>query len=850
MTTLSLLGGTWEYQFEDETVGSGVTGTRMLRYVSGAVITSNALYSAVAAAVDEFTAMGFKNPMLPVTPNEYTMENQAFISRASCEKLKEGTIKGDWSLVGAAGNNAGRGVLRIPYVDSVSLVSGDIGRQVSQATTLDTGTLLDFEIEPDGTLVMWVRPDDSTPTTGDIFDGTGVITVVGGTGVTASSTAATSGQTTFTAIQAIGSVPTATEVYIIQNRVKLKDAVTDTFQFWDTDPTVSLGIVSVLIRTQNAGSLIAAGDLEVFARKYGSLYDNFRLNVSAGGFSALPLASAPDINNTTGYRTTGTLTSVTGTWTVGNGVYIGATWATATSRGVITETNGNTDLEYYLVGDLTDLTSTTALKEYDFVAAADGDATGTTATVGVNLTGPTDTTSGEGGTVTITIGNTTADHDNSGTAEPYSVTVDALSLVAIAKVYERIKYVCGRGQDNTFWNTVASNIDGEQYRGLEATIYYDNLLSGPFGEGENLTGQNTYTARAMAVRTTVSGEGVAQIYLTVADQQTSVATIANNDQLTDGGASTVDVDTAGAGGAIITHASVKASPFGSFTGTQIFGAPGIVYVNPAAGDSQSYILKDDLGTLRSPPNTITFSVANTRAGDRIQVARDTGTSGVIDKDQFGGMTITSASVTSITVAGTVDAEVPAAGFIRVVETTLEQEHKYEYSSRTTGASGVFTLKAVTPSTATAGTGVTTLIDSTADFVTDGVTVGMLIRNTTDGSTYEVVSITNLTTLVIQEVHGTGGAFVSTDAYTINETIQAYATTDNIYDLIVDAEELVGTDGTPGSISNTLVKTPAANFGTVVQVRQGKTILPFEQNQDQGDGDTTVTAVRTPDTIAV
>jgi len=850
VVAITAAGASWEYQFEDETVGSGVTGTRKLEYLSGPVVSSNAVYSALAAVMDEFQAMGFKNPMLPVTPNEYTMESQAFISRASTEKLKEGTIRGDWSLVGVAGNNSGRGVLRIPYVDSVSLVTGDIGRQVSQATTLDTGTLLDFEIEPDGTLVMWVRPDDSTPVTGDLFDGTGVITVVGGTGVTASGTAATSGLNTFTAIQAIGSVPTATEVYIVQNRVKLKDAVTDTFQFWDTDPGVSLGIVSVLIRTVNSGALIAGGDLEVFARKYGSLYDNFRLNVAAGGFSALPLASAPDINNTTGYRTTGTLTSVTGTWTVGNGIYQGATWATATARGVVTETNSNTDVEYYLVGDLTDLANTTACTEYDFAAGADGDATGTTATVGVNLTGPTDTTSGEGGTVTITIGNTTADHDNSGTAEPYSVTIDALSLVTTSKVYERIKYVCSRGQDNTFWNGVSSNIPGEQYRGLEATIFYDNLLSGPFGEGENVTGQNTYTARAMAVRTTVSGEGVAQIYLTVSDQQTSVATVANNDTLTDGGASTVDVDTAGAGGAIITHASVKSSPFGSYTGSQIFGAPGILFTNPAAGDAQAYILKDDLSTLRTPPNTVTFSVANTRAGDRIQVARDTGTSGVINKDQFGGMTVTSASVTSITVAGSIDAEVPAAGFIRIVETTLLEEHKYEYSSRTVGASGVFTLKAVTPSSATAGTSVTQLSDSTADFVTDGVTAGMLIQNTTASFTFEVVSVTDLNTLVIRQVFGTAGTFVSTDAYTINETIQAYAVTDNIFDLIIDAEELIGTDGTPGSISNTLVKTPAANFGNVVQVRQGKIILPFEQNQSQGDGDTTVTTVRTPDTIAV
>jgi len=163
---------------------------------------------------------------------------------------------------------------------------------------------------------------------------------------------------------------------------------------------------------------------------------------------------------------------------------------------------------------------------------------------------------------------------------------------------------------------------------------------------------------------------------------------------------------------------------------------------------------------------------------------------------------------------------------------------------------VFNLIDITASTATAGTSTTQLSDSTADFVTEGVTVGMLVQNTTAGFTFEVVSVTDLNTLVIQAVHGTGHTFVSTDAYTINETIQLYAVTDNIADYVIDAEEDTGTDGSPGTISNTFVKTPAANFGTVVQVRQGKSILPFEQNQVQGDGDTTVTTVRTPDTIAV
>lgn len=849
MTTISLLNGDWEYEFEDETNDvAAVVGTATLKYVSGPVRSTNEVYSAVAEAADDFQAMGFKNPMLPVTPNAYTMESKAFISRSSTEWLKEGTITADWSLVGSAGNNAGRGVLRVPYSGGTNFVTSDIGKRVTQAGTTDTGTLLDFEVEPDGTQVAWIRPEDSTPVTGDLFDGTGALTVTNGTGATTSSTAATSGITRFTAIQAIGSVPTATEVYIYQNRIKLGDAASNAnFQFWNTDQTQSLGIISVLIRTHNAAATvnaadaIAKGDLEVFARRYTSLYDNFRLNVVGGGFSALPLASAPDINNTTGYRNA--------TWTGGTGtaMQVGDIITNTTQTGafaVVTAvadsgTTGNFD--YYLVGDLNDFVGTNT-----FTSA---NRNGTIGTVSNVSGGPTDSASGEGGSVTITLGATSRDHDNSGTAEPYSVIVDAQGNVPISKVYERIKYVTRRGATATDLFGAGVNVPGESYRGLEAAIYYDNEV-GTVTEGDDLNlSVGDWTARLIAKHNSTAPEGVAQTYVTVTDQQTSLDFLADNNTIEDEGGDSVDVDTAGAGGSIVSISSPKSSPLGTFTGTQIFGAQGIDFRNPGSGDAQSYILTDDLGNLRTPPNTVSFTVANTRAGDRILVARDTGTSGVIDKDQFGGMTAVAASSKTITVAGTIDGEVPAVGVVRVVENTLEQEHRYYYDSRTTGASGVFSLIDITAAAATAGTSSTALSKTGGpSFITEGVQVGMLVQDTTNTGTYEVVSVDGADDLTIRHLYG-ADLFASGDNFTINETIQLYAVTDDLFDLILDYEESVGTDGSPGSLSNTFVKA-GGTFGTVVQVRQGKVILPFEQNQDQGQGDTTVTAVRTPDTIAV
>lgn len=845
MTTLAILNGDWEILFDDETVGTATTGMRMVRRASGAsatVYTSLQLYSAIADAADEFQAMGFRNPALPVTPNAFTLENKYFMPRSSTEWLKEGTWSADWSY-STSPDTVGNGVVAVEWSGGTGPVTGDIGRLITQGDTGDTGTLLDFETLPDGTTtVVWIRPDDSTPTTGDVFDGTGTLIVTGGTMSATSSSNAVIGSTRYTAIQAIGSVPTSTEVYIYQNRTKLTDSAGG-FQWWTTDPNVSLGIISVLVRThyQAAGLTdtdgIADSDLEVFARQYTTLYDNFRLNVGAGGFSALPLASSPDINNTTGYRT---LTGSGGSGTFVAGEEISE--AVSGAEGVLTAVGGSVAapvLEYYLIGDVgIDFNSSGA----QTITGADSGATCTSAAPAANGGGPTDATSGEGGTVTITLGATTADHDGNAAQEPYSATIDAQTNVPIGKVYERIKYVTRRGATATELFGAGVNVPGESYRGLESLIYYDGQV-GTMTEGDDLVTDpaGQWSARLMADRTATTPEGVNQRYITVTDQQTSLASLANDQVIDDESGDSVTVDTAGAGGAILSIASVKASPFGTYTGSQIFGAQGILYtgidLNP-----QDYILTDDLGSLRTPPNTVTYLVDNTAAGDRVLVARDTGTTGVIDKDQFGGMTVTTISSKSITVGGSIDSEVPPAAWVRVVAVDEQQEHRYKYDSRTTGASGVFTLTDITAASATAGTSDTALSKTGGpSFITEGVEIGMLVHVATRSSTYEVVSVDGADDLTIKLIFGAGG-FVSGDAYTINETIQAYDTNDDLFDLIIDAE------ATTTSYTNTFVQ--STTFGTVCNVRQGKVILPFTQNQSVGASGATVTVVRQPDTIAV
>jgi len=591
----------------------------------------------------------------------------------------------------------------------------------------------------------------------------------------------------------------------------------------------------------------------VFARRYTSLYDNFRLNVIAGGFQALPLSSSPDINNTTGYRrVTEVGSSGTGPFVVGEVAIEQTSGATV----VITDVAGTTAtpiLQYYIVGDLTDLFGGGA-------ETLDGQTSGasmTTAAPVANLLGPTDGAAGEGGTVTVVLGSVEVDHDVDGNTERYSVQIDAQGPggngVVASKVYERMKYITRRGADEADLFGAGTNVPGETYRGMEIVAEI-NANVGGWTEGDDLdiVAKSTFSARSMA------NQGLnSPPYVTIMDIQTSLQSIADNDSVRDETPDTVVIEDgggatlffSGAGGGIESAAVIKFSPFCSFTGTVVFGARGINFTGFADTDTQNYILIDDLGTQRIPPNTVTFTVSNTLALDRVFVARDTGVDGVIEKDQFGGMTAVAASSKTITVAGSIDTEVPTAGFVRVVETTLQEEHKYEYTSRVTGGGGVFTLIDITASAAN-DTGSTTtptnLNDSTASFQSEGVTPGMLIQDTTNGDTYEVVNLVSgfeETRINIIQVFGTGGSLANGDNYTINETIQLYATSDDIFDLILDLE------ATGTSESNSFVKTLVSDFDVVVNVRQGKVILAFTQNQLVGDSGASVTVVRQPDTIA-
>tara|TARA_R110000803_G_scaffold28011_6_gene65085 strand:- start:750 stop:3326 length:2577 start_codon:yes stop_codon:yes gene_type:complete len=858
MTAISLLGGDFELLLDDENNQNGgtlaVAGMRaIVRPTSPAttnIYTTRTLYSAIADVTDDVIAMGFRNPMLPVTPNAYTMENKYFIQRRACEFLSEGAIDVDVTVA------SGDGVYRKTYAaaPAAAPVFADIGKQIVETTSGDTGTVIDFETEPDGTLVIWIRPDAAA----DTFlstSGTLLCTADGGTFSGTCDAVSSSGVSKYAAVQAIGSVPTATEVYLYQNRVKMTDFALG-FQWWATDPTLSLGIISILIRTQNADTLIAAGDVEVFARRYTSLYDNFRLNVSAGGFSALPLASAPDINNTTGYFD-GVWQSGTGTAMLVGDVLSNTTGGKEDGKYVVTavsDSGATGTFSWYETGDLTPFATTDTFTSANRNGTING-----APTAGVD--GPTETGAGNGATVTIDYGHYDVDHDGDATTEPYSIQIDAQSLVPIATVYEVLKYRTRRGASAADLFTTPTNQLGEQYRGIERFFEYDASTT-TLGAGEDLfttTGGNTWTG----VLVGQSGS-TTPTYITVADEQTSTDAVIDNDVIEDeAGTDDVTVHAGGTEG-IRSVTSPKSSPFGTFTGTQIFGAPGVVFINPAPADTQAYTLTDDFAVLNQSPNTIAFAVANTISGDRIIAAQQSATAGVMEKDISGiwGMVVGAASYNrladqEIRCDGPVAVaeDVPAAGTLRVIDTAQKEEHLYFYSARTLGTPGIFTLtdEADFTGTADATTSDTVLEDAAATWTTGVVPeIGMMVRNTTNGGdVYEIISVA-ATTLGLKKLYGSGDAFAVGDGFEINKVIGGdhtatpadYGIDDGIYITYLDVEA----SGT--SVSNSFIKSLGNDFTMVVNVRNGKTILPFTLNQLQEDATITVTTVRTPDAIAV
>jgi len=620
---------------------TGTTGTN----------TINQLYSALMDLFDNSSQNDYFDsiPIKAITPTQYQIgsfdagdRQPWFIDPDSVQHLTgSGLDSAKWSR-DLSTRTGSHGIYKLTRT-TTNLTSSDIGR-----TYTTSGTATGWILHVSGNYI-WVRPTDGTAT----HDMSGITSITANSVTdTLTSSATVTDESIYANIYTLGTIADATEMLLYQNFTALT-------QWWST------GHIDILVLVQDFGTIIDSGILTVYARQYTKAYDHYSLTVSSGGRTPVPLATAADSNNTTGYWTV-TLSGGSSTlFTTGNYMYVGASWSTATAKAVITYVTG-ADVTYYLIGDLTNIANGNTVTEYDPLTAADSDGSGTAETPAA--TGPTTTPSSN---LTVVFGAST--HDIGNGSAPYSVTLDLQSTISVSQLYQRTKYLTRRGTTSDI-DTGSQSVIGETYVGIgDILLPYDNQ-STSFVEGETINGETSgATGIVTADHTT---------YLILRDVR---GTFQDNENLRSGVTVRALADVASG---VVTLSPIKTSPFGTFAGGKFFGARGVYLANVPGTYANNYELIDTLGTRQVPPQSISLTVSGLVAGDQVGVFQATGDNNTINKSMFTIYDAHGINSTEIRVAtgpgNPIPNDTPTTGFIRVVQRdasgNITDEQKWTYTS--------------------------------------------------------------------------------------------------------------------------------------------------------------------------
>lgn len=191
----------------------------------------------------------------------------------------------------------------------------------------------------------------------------------------------------------------------------------------------------------------------------------------------------------------------------------------------------------------------------------------------------------------ITFGATTADIDDDGNDENYSITIDC-NGASVKDTYRYLQYITRDGS-----TTLLGGAEGQSYSGLQAIVYYTSIGSNvavgdlvnddttPFGLQGFIASINTTDSyvtihSAIGTNNISLGENLECLNKTTNNLITNIVSPS----------------------AIITPK--KATPFGSFAGGRFFGARGVLLTNVAGDDATNFELIDDQGNTRSNPNKV------------------------------------------------------------------------------------------------------------------------------------------------------------------------------------------------------------------------------------------------------
>ena len=111
------------------------------------------------------------------------------------------------------------------------------------------------------------------------------------------------------------------------------------------------------------------------------------------------------------------------------------------------------------------------------------------------------------------------------------------------------------------------------------------------------------------------------------------------------------------------YTEIPSAPFGAFAGGNFFAARGWALTGVLANESTRYQLIAHDGTTQVPPTIATVTVGNLVSGDRVLVAREDGSGGIL-RDEYTPVAASSGA-TSITVVESIKADTPSSGVIRI-----------------------------------------------------------------------------------------------------------------------------------------------------------------------------------------
>lgn len=828
----TILGGDFTLYYLDENrqkriKWSGSSGTR----------TANALYSACQDLFDESLQMDDGVPMSAQTPVEYTIGqidagdlNPWYISYDAMERITGGAVKTSGWTRDLPGDGTGAIGIVVASVTSNTIVTADIGYDITHADG-DAGTLLDV-IEAGTTDYLIIRPDTNA-LVNDFNSTSGTLTC--NTNTATQAAAATTGEQIWANLYSIGTIEADTHIYVYQGLVSDATrarvlAIASTTEDWWGDGHIDR---CYFIRDFKAADapLIDGGYLSVLAHKYTNLYDNFEVSTSttSGGRNPIPLATAPDLDNTTGYKSI-TYTNATGNWTAGDEILGTDSGARAIITSIVNPGSTQT-VHYYLIDDpLTDFNTavevcdnqddTGAGSKNDQAPADQGPALASWYT---NNAAPS-----------CAYGTDPEDIDDDGTEEGYGIKLNCNSN-PLTEVYEWVKYTFRRGNTGT---GDSDGIEAEQYVGGVVYLDYSGSVSGgTIDEGDDV---KQATTNAMGI---VISHDLTNKEILLRDTRGTFNTT-NTVTSQDAGAGSITPDNAAA-----AFAAKKQAPLGTFAGGIFFGARGVVLSNWVAGDENSFKLTDTAGNARQRPQAYSITVSNLFGGaesaithDRLAVFRLTGSGGSIDKTEYSSTGAGTIGDATLVVDGTIAQDVPGkttGGVLRIRdEDNSNKEYRIRYSS---WATSTFTLAAVDPITLAAGTDTDTIVATGSPFT--NVKRGDLVNNETEVAISYVTEVTDANTLQISPAI-TGQE--QTDTITINTLPIAMDTLDDVFVPLIDQYAAAATAAVSINYDTTIYYRVIVR--NVAASSPNGPIVPFATDDSMTAANRSVATIRTIDTI--